>query len=109
MGSDRKKEGEKERIGEIDLEKRGQYFRRQLEGVEWKVVQDNRDEMKKNGEENIRREEIKKALKQLKSGKAVGGMECLRRFGGMSKKMDMKIVCENMEEKRMRLGNGMKE
>lgn len=44
-----------------------------MERVEWKVVQGIGGEKEIDGEEDIKKEEIERALKKIKDGKAIKG------------------------------------
>jgi len=58
---------------EIEIEEWEGYFRRQLGGVGWKVVRGERRGVEDDKEEGLRKEEVGKAVKKIKDGKAVGG------------------------------------
>lgn len=56
----------------IEMEKWEKYFRKQLRGVEEKVMRGERGETEaEEGEEEIRKEEVVLTLKKFKDGKAV--------------------------------------
>lgn len=63
----RKKVSEGIRMKEWD-----QYFRGLLGGVEWKTVWDKGREEGENEQEELRREEFKKAVSRMKDRKAMG-------------------------------------
>ena len=58
---------------EIKLEEWEEYFRELLGGVEWRVRRDVEERRGDDDEGNIEKEEIRRVLRGLKDGKAMGG------------------------------------
>lgn len=57
---------------EIETKEWEEYFKKQLEEVDWTVVRGKRD-VEKDEEEGLRKEEVVKAIKKMKDGKLIEG------------------------------------
>lgn len=55
------------------MEEWDRYFRKLLGGVEWRVRKRMEGGWRDDGEEGIRREEVKEVIRKLREGKAMGG------------------------------------
>ncbi|KAL0125013.1 hypothetical protein PUN28_004268 [Cardiocondyla obscurior] len=107
---DRKKLGEGEEG--IEIKKWKTYFGRILGGVEQRVAKGRREEKTEGVEKKIKKEEIARALRRLKNGKAIGGDTIpgkVWKYGEQKVKKWVSGYVIRYEKERNRYRNGKKQ